>query len=265
MILMLLLLAQDLSQQGAAAMKTGRFVEAEKIYRTLATQAPNQPQWRMNLGLALHSSGKYAEALRAFDIYLAKVPQPGPIHFVKGIDHLKLNAPCKAVAPLEKARQWQASKQVFTALADAYSGCKRYAEAAGILETLPDPRGAARAYWQARDYPNAKRVFAQITGPQTDDPQFQYELGDTLYRLEGAGPALPHLKKAIAILPARGMLGRALLDLDKPGEALPHLEAASQIDPALLLPLSRALKATGRAEDAARIEADYRKKLGNQN
>jgi predicted Zn-dependent protease len=56
------------------------------------------------------------------------------------------------------------------------------------------------------------------------------------------------------------MLGRALLDLDRADEAIPHLEAAVKVDPALLLPLSRAYKAKGRAEDAARAEAEYRRR-----
>ncbi len=36
-------------------------------------------------------------------------------------------------------------------------------------------------------------------------------------------------------------------------------------DPAFLLPLSRAYRAVGRTQDAARAQADYRAKVGSQN
>jgi tetratricopeptide (TPR) repeat protein len=260
-LIALLLLAQDLSRQGAQAMREGRFAEAERIYRQLATEAPSEPQWRMNLGLALHSEDKYAEALREFGRYLKAVPQAGPIHLLVGIDHLKLAAPCRAISPLESARRWQASKQVLTELADAYSGCNRYSEAAKVLEAAKELRLAARAHWQAREYDAAKSLFDAVSAEYASDAMFHYEYGDTLYRVEGAESALPHLQLAMSILAARGSLGRALLDLGRAAEAIPHLEAAVQADPTLLLPLSRSYKATGRVEDAARAEAEYRKRL----
>ncbi len=262
MLIALILLAQDLSQQGAQAMREGRFAEAERIYRQKAAEAPSEPQWQMNLGLALHSAGKYADALREFGRYLKAVPQAGPVHLLTGIDHLKLAAPCRAIGPLEIARRWQASKQVLTELADAYSGCNRYSEAAKVLEAAKEPRLAARAHWQAREYDAAKLLFDAVSAAYANDPAFQYEYGDTIYRVEGAEAALPHLQLAVSILSARGSLGRALLDLDRAAEAIPHLEAAVQADSALLLPLSRCYKATGRVEDAARVEAEYRKRLG---
>jgi hypothetical protein len=67
------------------------------------------------------------------------------------------------------------------------------------------------------------------------------------------------------LLPARGALGRALLELGRAAESVPHLEAAVPADPALLLPLSRAYKATARAEDAARAEAEYRRTMSGRN
>jgi tetratricopeptide (TPR) repeat protein len=262
-VLFLLMLAADLSQEGAQAMRERRFAEAARIYRQMVAQAPDEPKWRMNLGLALHSAGKYGEALTEFNRYLKATPQSGPIHLLIGIDHLKLGAPCKAIAPLESARRWQASKQVLTELADAYSGCQRYKDAAKVLEAAKEPRLAARAYWQAREYEAAKRLFGAVASQHANDATFDYEYGDTLYRVDGAAAALPYLQRASGIVPARGMLGRALLDLNQASAAIPHLEAAAQADSALLLPLSRAYKATGRIEDAARAESEYRKRLGS--
>jgi hypothetical protein len=61
---------------------------------------------------------------------------------------------------------------------------------------------------------------------------------------------------------ARGALGRALVDVGRHADAVPHLEIAAKQDPAALLALSRAYRAVGRVEDAARVEKEYKAKLG---
>ena len=49
-------MAQDLSQQGAQAMRESRFADAERIYREMLKSLPGDPRVHLNLGLALHSS-----------------------------------------------------------------------------------------------------------------------------------------------------------------------------------------------------------------
>lgn len=266
--------AQDLSRQGAEAMRNGRFAEAERIYRQMVKEAPQEPRLRMNLGLALLSGKKYREAVAEFERYLKAQPTPGPAHLLLGTAKLKLGQPCEAVSPLEKATQWQKSEQTLVELGDAYHGCQRHADAARIYEQAAHlkpsdsrlARAAARSYWQAREYDEARKIYATLT---MADAEFLYEYGDTLYRVEGAKAGLPLLSKAVEaapeLLPARGALGRALLELGREAESIPHLEAAAPTDPTLLLPLSRAYKATGRANDAARTEEEYRRKVGGQN
>ena len=56
-------------------------------------------------------------------------------------------------------------------------------------------------------------------------------------------------------------LGKALLQVGRAKESIPHLEAAAQQDATVLLPLSRAYKATGRLQEAARIEAEYKQRV----
>lgn len=265
--------AQDLSQEGARAMREKRFADAERIYRQLIQQVPNEPRLRMNLALALHSGAKYKEAIPEFQSFLKAVPQPGPAHLLLGLSYLKLNQSCPAIAPLEQARQWQASVQVLTELGDAYNGCKRYLLAAQTyqqaakLQKAPDPRLlriTARAFWQGRDYASARPIFQGIEPKYQNEPEFHYEYGDTLARIDGAQSAIPYLRKAVAAAPnliaARGALGRALFDSGKAGEAIPHLEAAAPSDASLLLPLSRAYKAAGREADAAKAQAEYRRR-----
>jgi len=278
MICLLLILAftavaQDLSQQGARAMRESRFADAERIYREMLKASTGDSRLHLNLGLALHSAGKYEQAIPEFDLFLKANPQPGPTHLLAGVARLKLARACEAIAFLEKARQWQASAQVLVELGDGYHGCKRFTEAARAYReaarlTPGDvrlTRAAARSFWQARQYNDARRLYAAAESSYSSEADFLYEYGDTLARIEGAEAGLPYLEKAVKaapnLAPAHGALGRALLELGRAAASIPHLEAAAFTDPALLLPLSRAYKATGRLEDAARVEAEYRKKL----
>jgi tetratricopeptide (TPR) repeat protein len=265
-LLGLALAAADLSQRGAAAMRAGRFEEAERIYREMVKQSPADAGLHLNLGLALYSGGKYSQALPELQVYLKANPNPGPVYLVAGTTQLKLGRFCDAVPMLEKARAWQASIKVLTELADAYHGCKRYLDAARLYVKVKQPRAAARAYWQAREYALAKPLYE---ASRSEDPEFLYEYGDTLSRLEGAAAGLPFLERSVKLQPdsitMRGALGRALLEVGRAEESISHLAAAAPADVTLLMPLSRAYKATGRLEEAARVEKEYRQKLSGQN
>ncbi len=275
-----LLLFQDiagLSGQGAQAMREKRFADAARIYRELAMRDTGNPMWHFNLGIALGSQGEHLAALAELGVFLKARPEPGPAHLFAGVARLKLNQPCEAIEALEKARQWQVGAQVLVELGDAYHGCQRWEQAAQTYQaaarlTPKDAklaRQAARCWWLARQYDKARPLYASVASAFGADAEFQYEFGDTLSRLEGAAAGLGRLEKAVSAAPglmaAQAALGRALMDLNRPADAIPHLEAASPEDPALLLPLSQAYKATGRAEDAARTLTEYRQRVGRQN
>jgi tetratricopeptide (TPR) repeat protein len=336
MIFTLLFFFQSLSEQGVQAMKEHRFEDAERIYRQLVKQEPNELRLRMNLGLALFSGAKYSEAAVEFEKFLKAVPAPGPAHLLLGVSRLKLRKPCEAIPALESARKWQASPQVLLELGDSYFGCKRYEQAAMVfaslgetpkglqgtglsyarlgkqqeasaafakLEKLPpsaelhellaevralesrhedavkelaeavrlSPRDErlqrlyARSLWRAGQYHEARKLYGALAVRWSDDPEFNYEYGDTLVRVEGVEAGLALLEKAVKTAPeliaARGALGKALLQVGRAKESIPHLDAAAQQDPTVLLPLSRAYKATGRPQEAARIEAEYKQRV----
>lgn len=283
-LLSVLLLAVALSAQedsaaaAARAMREGRFADAERLYRALIKEIPNEPRLQLNLALALHSGKKYADANAAFALFLRTNPPPGPVHLVAGLSLLKASRPCDAAPVLETAKRWQASEQVLTELADAYSACKRYPQAATAYSEAAGKatansgrlkRAAARAYWLARDYSSARPLFAALRPTFSNDAEFLYEFGDTLARTEGSEAGLPLLERSVALVPeltpARGALGRALVEAGRHAEAIPHLTAAVPADATLLMPLSRAYKATGRVEDAASAEQQYRKSVVPQN
>ena len=278
MMLLLLVLAQDLaqlSQQGAQAIRERRFSDAERAYRQLLKVDPANPAWHMNLGLTFHLSSRYAEAVPELQLFLKAKPQPGPMHLLLGLSQLKLSRACDAIAPLEKARAWNA-EQTVVELADAYYGCKRFLNAARTYESALTTkhksdtvaRQAAHCYWEARQYPDAQRLFANVATTFAQDADFNYEYGDTLARIEGPAAGVPYLERAAAtkptLLAARGELGKALQALGRNQEAIPHLEAASAADPVLLLPLSRAYRAMGRVADSERVQAEYRRQVNSE-
>ena len=267
----------ELLQRGGQAMRERRFAEAESIYRKLLESAPDDSRLHLNLGLALYSGGKYDAAAGEIDRYLKANPQPGPVYLLSGTTRLKLQKPCDAIVPLEKARQWQASGEVLLELGDAYNGCKRYLDAGRTYEQaararngdLKLQRAAAQAYWEAREYSKARPLFAKAQPAFGKDAEFLYEYGDTLVRLEGASAGLSYLERAIAtqpsLLAARAALGKALLEAGRHQDAIEHLEAAVSADPALWLALSKAYRAAGRDTDAEHATSEYRRRMSDRN
>ncbi|MCX6596490.1 MAG: tetratricopeptide repeat protein [Acidobacteria bacterium] len=262
----------QLSQQGAAATRAGRFAEAAGTYRRLIALDPATPHWQLNLGLALQGLSQHREAAAAFEQFVKKQPQPGPAHLMLGLSRLKLREFCPAVAPLEKARQWDAARSTLE-LADAYQGCQRWEPAArayvAAAKFRPGDaaviRGAAYCFWRARLYSEARPHFQSLLPRYRADAEFNYEFGDMLVRLEGPEAGLDLLRAAARSAPqllgARAELGKALLETGAADEALPHLEAAVAQDPALLLPLSKACRAVGRVADADRYAQEYRQRM----
>jgi tetratricopeptide (TPR) repeat protein len=267
----------ELLQRGGQAMREGHFAEAESIYRKLLKSAPDDSRLHLNLGLALYSGAKYDAAAGELDRYLKANPQPGPVYLLSGTAKLKLQKPCDAIGPLEKARQWQASGEVLLELADAYKGCKRYLEAGRTYEQaarakngdVKMERAAAQAYWQAREYSKARPLFIKAEPAFGKDAQFLFEFGDTLVRIEGAAAGLAYLERAVeaepSLLAAKAALGKALLEVGRHQDAIAYLEAAVSTDPALWLALSKAYRAVGRHADAERATSEYRKRISNRN
>jgi predicted Zn-dependent protease len=245
-------IAQDASAQAAEAMRAGRFAEAERLYRELLRKDPKNPGWHANLGLSLHSQMKFRQAVEAIERSLKLRPSAG-LSLVLGIDYLKLNEPCKAIVPLEQTDRTDA-------LADAYYGCKRFPEAARLYTKGKDLRSAARAWWQARDYKQAKPLYETLAPEHDGDPGFAWEYGDTLLRAEGSEAAIPWLERASSTVEGRAALGKAYVEAGRFADAIPHLEQSVMADPDLLLPLSRCYKATGRAAEADRALSEYRKR-----
>ena len=102
----------------------------------------------MNLGLALHSSRQYTEAVKQFQSAVKLKPGLGPAWFFLGLDYQKLGEPDKAVQPLERALELQPGNHVaLLELADALHALGRYDQAISRFQQLTEAQRANPKAW----------------------------------------------------------------------------------------------------------------------
>ena len=92
-----------LAQRASAALKARDFETAERLYRQLAEQFPNEPGLALNLGLALYSSGKCRDAIGPLERFLEAQPNHAPALLLVGVCHQNLEQPTDARRALERA------------------------------------------------------------------------------------------------------------------------------------------------------------------
>jgi predicted Zn-dependent protease len=111
-----------MAEQGKQAMAEGRFAEAARVYAGLVQQIPDNPGLRLNLGMALHMSGKDDEAIPHFEKALAVQPDIFPALLFLGASHMRQGRPAKAIDPLEKAAKLAPKElQALQMLGEAYA------------------------------------------------------------------------------------------------------------------------------------------------
>ena len=94
-----------LADSARQAMAERRFGEAAEIYAELASKFPNEPALQANLGLALHFSGRDAEAIEPLREAALALPASFPAHFALGASLSRLGRHKEAVAPLRESTQ----------------------------------------------------------------------------------------------------------------------------------------------------------------
>ncbi|MFN3322792.1 MAG: tetratricopeptide repeat protein [Bryobacteraceae bacterium] len=181
-----------------------------------------------------------------------------------------------ASAAFLRLGQLPPSSSLHELLAEAHGLQGNYAAAAAewrkALALAPSDsrleRGLARSLWMGREYEQARPLLEKLVRREASrTAELHYQLGDTIFRLQGAEEALPHLTRAAAqdatLLPTRALLGRVLLDLGQAEKAIPHLKAAlpEDADGSTLFQLSRAYRAVGQAELARQTLAQYQEKV----
>jgi predicted Zn-dependent protease len=135
----------QLPEEGKRRMAAGDFAGAVPVYEQLVKQAPANPGWKLNLGIALHMAGRDKEAIGPLTAAAAAMPQAFPAHALLGTSLLRLGQPGKAIAPLQRAVAMQPNDpQGRRMLAEAFfqSGQPRGAVAQLAVLTKLEPGDA---------------------------------------------------------------------------------------------------------------------------
>src|SRR5688500_15025804 len=140
---------EALSARARQAMTAGKFDAAAALYRQLVTALPDDAGMRVNLGLALHSAGRYREAIPELQAALKRQPDLPRASLVLGLGHLKLGEPAKAIPPLERAvKQDPRNSIARLELGDTYLSLGRPREARAHFAKLAELEPVNPKAWQ---------------------------------------------------------------------------------------------------------------------
>lgn len=237
-------------KDGKDALAAGRFDDAVAAYRTATTEAPNDAQAWLGLGLALEKKRQWQAALEAFqkastlDARLAD-PSRG-----QGAMLLRLDRPAEAEAAFRKAveidRKFPAAQ---LGLGDALVRQKKIPEALAVYEagvrfgskTAPDFYKGLGEAQAARDSVQAAELWllkaresATTMPPSVQGPIFR-ALGDLYMQRKIPELAIVNYEQAKGIdggdLDTRMALGNALYQRGRYNEALAEYKAVVEADP----------------------------------
>ncbi|MFN0100890.1 MAG: tetratricopeptide repeat protein [Bryobacteraceae bacterium] len=93
----------QLAEEGQRRLSIGDFSGAVGVYERLVKQAPGNPGWKLNLGIALHMAGRDKEAVGPLSAAAIAMPQAFPAHALLGTSLLRLGQAGRAVGPLQRA------------------------------------------------------------------------------------------------------------------------------------------------------------------
>jgi tetratricopeptide (TPR) repeat protein len=250
---------------GMTRLKRNRPCEALQPLTAANSLSRNQPKVLLELGSACLECGRTPEAVRHFEELSRLTPQSPRAWFALGSAYLKAERRAEAYSAFSRLAGLPDSGELHELLAESAHLQGKHEEAIAewdkAIRLLPGdgrlPRLRARGLWRAGRYEEAALALQRLRNPESPEATLEYELGDCVYRLEGAEAAVPILTRSVALapelIPARAALGRALLETGDAKGAIAHLEAAARsgIDPSVWMALSNAYRLTGRPREAA--------------
>jgi len=125
------------AKQARAALASGEYDRAAALYRELCRLLPAEPGMRLNLGIALYSGGRYAEAITELESLLKQNSSITPAYLFLGLSRDRAGKSAAAVAPLSRAVDAEPGNIVaLLALGDAHLGSE-------------NPRAAVDAFTRA--------------------------------------------------------------------------------------------------------------------
>lgn len=156
--------------------------------------------------------------------------------------------------------------QIFHDHGQDLEAAKEWRAAIAIAPDQNDPRlkaELANALFLGRDYKAAMPLVEQFLQGDPAAPDWNFMMGESLWRTQEAEKALPYLERALKsnpkMLPAHAALGLALVSLGRNSQAVPHLESAVSLDDdgSLHYSLARAYQATGDSTRARASMEEY--------
>ena len=110
-----------MAKQARAALASRQYDRAATLYRELCRLLPAEPGMRLNLGIALYSGGRYAEAITELESLLKQSPSIEPAYLFLGLSRAQAGKAAAAVAPLTRAVEVEPRNVVaLLALGDAH-------------------------------------------------------------------------------------------------------------------------------------------------
>jgi len=153
------------SRAGKELMAAGRYAEAAATYRELVRALPGNAGLLVNLGMALHLSGKDQEAIPHLEAALRLDPSSLPANLFLGAARLRLGRGEAAVAPLQMAVRLQPDNlEVRSTLAEALMGLDRPAQAEPHLRRITQLAPADPAAWF-----NLGQAYEELAGRSFHD------------------------------------------------------------------------------------------------
>jgi tetratricopeptide (TPR) repeat protein len=236
------------SQLARKAMEGGRFQEAIVLYTELVRALPDNPGLHLNLGLALHSSGNYPEALKQFGTAVKLEPGLTPAWLLMGLAHLKLNQPAAALDPLNQVLRADPENRVallesgdaLLSLGRGEEAAARFGKLAGFEPTNPKAlQGLGLSHLAA-----SRHAFERLEKSAPNSPYCLVLLGRSQMEQAQYRSAFRLYKQALAAMPelpgAHAALAEIYRKTGQPGWA--EVEEARERQ---LPPIKRAAAAPG--------------------
>lgn len=215
--------------------ETGRFGEAEALYRRILAARPEEPNALYGLGFIALMAEAYGEAVRLIGAAVKRAPRLGAWHLTLG-DALRY--------------------------ADRLPEAVRaYERAAKLLPDYPVAHNnLGAAYQQTGHYKEALAAFTRAVKLAPADPQYLVNLSAVLQKLERNDEARSHLNRALAVepgyAPALINLGNTFIAQGEFEQAIPPLRQAVAVLPELQEArdnLAVALARSGKRDEALRV------------
>lgn len=165
----------DLAERASAAKDRGEFRLGGALYRELARNCPDMPEFRVNAGLMLHLAGDYEGALVEFRQAIKANNKLFAAHLFAGLDSLKLQRHSEARVFLMSAYALnQADPTVNIALGQLHADLGEYAKANGFYghASRLHHRNADAWYGLAVTYIAIQREAIEVLAEDRDSAKY---------------------------------------------------------------------------------------------